>query len=98
MKRGRDNSVKCFTQITLIISNSAQKTYPNHSKKAQASSPEPKPDLAIIKDIQRQIRRQYTPEVKIRIGLEGWQGEPSVDESGRRVGLSTTIYSPLYLL
>ena len=56
------------------------------------SSPERKPVLSIIKDIQRQTRRQYSVEEKIRIVLEGLQGEQSVAEICRREGLNTNIY------
>jgi transposase len=88
----RDNSVNCFTQTTLVMSNSTKKASANHSKGAQASSSERKPALSIIKDIQRQTRRQYTAEEKIRIVLEGLQGEQSVAEICRREGLNTNIY------
>jgi transposase len=74
------------------MSNSTKKASPSHSKKAQASSSERKPALSIIKDIQRQTRRQYTAEEKIRIVLEGLQGEQSVAEICRREGLNTNIY------
>ncbi len=67
------------------------------SKGKRAASPTPtsaerKPALSIIKDIQRQTRRQYTAEEKIRIVLEGLQGEQSVAEICRREGLNTNIY------
>ena len=39
-----------------------------------------------------QTRRQYTAEEKIRIVLEGLQGEQSVAEICRREGLNTNIY------
>jgi transposase len=90
---GRDNSVNCFTYIPLVMSNSAKKS-PSRPKTAQATSitSERKPALSIIKDIQRQTRRQYTAEEKIRIVLEGLQGEQSVAEICRREGLNTNIY------
>lgn len=76
------------------MSNSAKKSPPNRSKTAQSASTasERKPALSIIKDIQRQTRRQYTAEEKIRIVLEGLQGEQSVAEICRREGLNTNIY------
>ena len=52
----------------------------------------PKPVLSVIKDIQRQTRRQYTAEEKIRIVLEGLRGEVSVAEICRREGLNTNVY------
>ena len=90
----RDNSVNCFTQITLVMSNSAKKSSPSRSKATQpvAAASERKPALSIIRDIQRQTRRQYSAEEKIRIVLEGLQGEQSVAEICRREGLNTNIY------
>ena len=53
----------------------------------------PKPAvLSIIKDIQRQSRKHYTAEEKIRIVLEGLQGESSVAEICRREGINTNVY------
>ena len=76
------------------MSNSAKKSPPNRSKTAQYASTasEHKPALSIIRDIQRQTRRQYTAEEKIRIVLEGLQGEQSVAKICRREGLNTNIY------
>jgi transposase len=76
------------------MSNSAKKSPSNRFKTTQVSTfaPERKPALSIIKDIQRQTRRQYTAEEKIRIVLEGLQGEQSVAEICRREGLNTNIY------
>lgn len=51
-----------------------------------------KPVLSIIKDIQRQTRKQYSAEEKIRIVLEGLQGEISVAEICRREGINPNIY------
>lgn len=56
------------------------------------SSAERKPVLSIIKDIQRQTRRQYSVEEKIRIVLEGLQGEQSVAEICRREALNPNVY------
>ena len=61
-------------------------------RSAPSTAAERKPALSIIKDIQRQTRRQYTAEEKIRIVLEGLQGEQSVAEICRREGLNTNIY------
>ena len=74
------------------MSNSTKKSLPSRSKATQATASERKPALSIIKDIQRQTRRQYTAEEKIRIVLEGLQGEQSVAEICRREGLNTNIY------
>ena len=75
------------------MSNSTKKA-PGRSKTAQTapSTPGRTPAFSIIKDIQRQARRQYTAEEKIRIVLEGLQGEQSVAEICRREGLNTNIY------
>lgn len=56
------------------------------------TSTERKPVLSVIKDIHRQTRRQYTVEEKIRIVLEGLQGEQSVAEICRREGLNPNVY------
>jgi transposase len=48
--------------------------------------------LSVIKDIQRQTRKQYSAEEKIRIVLEGLRGESSVAEICRREGINTNIY------
>ena len=50
------------------------------------------PVLSLIKDIQRQSRKQYSAEEKIRIVLEGLRGESSVVEICRREGLNTNVY------
>jgi transposase len=73
--------------------NSAKKSTPSRSKTVQSTSAasERKPALSIIKDIQRQTRRQYTAEEKIRIVLEGLQGEQSVAEICRRETTSATM-------
>lgn len=76
------------------MSNSTKKSIPTRSKTAQSvsSASGRKQPLSIIKDIQRQTRRQYTAEEKIRIVLEGLQGEQPVAEICRREGLNTNIY------
>jgi transposase len=76
------------------MSNSTRKSSPGRSNTAQpvAAASERKPALSIIRDIQRQTRRQYTAEEKIRIVIEGLQGEQSVAEICRREGLNTNIY------
>ena len=61
-------------------------------RSAPSTAAERKPALSIIKDIQRQTRRQYTAEEKIRIVLEGLQGEQSVAEICRREGLNRTDF------
>ncbi|WP_461117897.1 transposase, partial [Spirosoma jeollabukense] len=85
------NFLNCFTQTTLVMSKSV-KSQPKRSADHSSTSADRKPALSIIKDIQRQTRRQYTAEEKIRIVLEGLQGEQSVAEICRREGLNTNIY------
>jgi transposase len=55
-------------------------------------APPKQPVLSVIKDIQRQSRKHYSAEEKIRIVLEGLRGESSVAEICRREGINTNIY------
>ncbi len=64
-------------------------------KEPAQSTPLKHPVLSVIKDIQRQTRKQYSAEEKIRIiriVLEGLRGESSVAEICRREGINTNIY------
>ena len=74
------------------MSKSTKKASVKPSASKSSSSPERKPVLSIIKDIQRQTRRQYSVEEKIRIVLEGLQGEQSVAEICRREALNPNVY------
>jgi hypothetical protein len=79
------------------MSKSAKPAQAKRSATNSSTSAERKPALSIIKDIQPaagagQTRRQYSAEEKIRIVLEGFQGEQSVAEICRREGLNTNIY------
>ena len=74
------------------MSKSVKSSLAKRSATNPSTAAERKPALSIIKDIQRQTRRQYTAEEKIRIVLEGLQGEQSVAEICRREGLNTNIY------
>lgn len=79
------------------MSKSAKASQLKRSAINSSTSAERKPALSIIKDIQPdagagQTRRQYTAEEKIRIVIEGLQGEQSVAEICRREGLNTNIY------
>jgi len=47
---------------------------------------------SIIKEIKRKTRRKFTSEEKIRIVLEGLQGESSIADVCRREGIHTTMY------
>src|SRR5689334_19574494 len=58
----------------------------------QKSGPEKKPAEAVIKDIRRATRRQFSAEEKIRIVLEGLRGEDSIAELCRREGIASSMY------
>ena len=58
----------------------------------QKSGPEKKPAEAVVKDIRRATRRQFSAEEKVRIVLEGLRGEESIAELCRREGIASSIY------
>ena len=58
----------------------------------QTSGPVRKPAEAVIKDIHRATRRQFSAEEKIRIVLEGLRGEDSLAELCRREGIASSMY------
>ena len=59
----------------------------------QTSGPTKKaPAEAVLKDIRRATRRQFSAEEKIRIVLEGLRGEDSIAELCRREGLASNVY------
>ncbi|MFF9551246.1 IS3 family transposase [Methylobacterium fujisawaense] len=58
----------------------------------QTSGPARKPAEAVIKDIRRATRWQFSSEEKIRIVLEGLRGEDSIAELCRREGIATSMY------
>ena len=58
----------------------------------QTSGPARKPTEAVIKDIRRATRRQFSAEEKIRIVLEGLRGEGSIAELCRREGIASSMY------
>jgi transposase len=62
------------------------------TKESLTSSTSKQPVLSVIKDIQRQTRKQYSAEEKIRIVIEGLRGESSVAEICRREGINPNIY------
>lgn len=47
---------------------------------------------AVVREIRRKTRRQYSPEEKIRIVLEGLRGEESIAELCRRESISQNLY------
>jgi transposase len=67
-------------------------TKPTSKAASESVKEQAKPVLSIIKDIQRQTRKQYSAEEKIRIVLEGLQGEISVAEICRREAINPNIY------
>ena len=46
----------------------------------------------VIKEIQRQTRRKFSAEEKIRIVLEGLRGEDSIATICRREGINPNLY------
>jgi transposase len=70
----------------------SKSTKPTSKVTAEPVKEQPKPVLSIIKDIQRQTRKQYSAEEKIRIVLEGLQGQASIAEICRREGINPNIY------
>ncbi len=58
----------------------------------QTSGPARQPAEAVIKDIRRATRRQFSAEEKIRIVLEGLRGEDSIAELCRREGIASSMY------
>ena len=47
---------------------------------------------AAVREIRRRTRRKFAPEEKIRIVLEGLQGEQSIAELCRREGIAANLY------
>ena len=47
---------------------------------------------SIIREIKRQTRRKFTAEEKIRIVLEGLQGEAGITDLCRKEGIHPTMY------
>src|SRR3954449_6285459 len=58
----------------------------------QTSGPVKQPAEAVVKDIRRATRRQYSSEEKIRIVLEGLRGEASIAELCRKEGIAQSMY------
>ena len=47
---------------------------------------------AVVRDIRRRTRKQYSAEEKIRIVLAGLRGEDSIAELCRREGIAESLY------
>src|ERR687891_1657943 len=58
----------------------------------QTSGPARRPAEAVIKEIRRATRRQFSAEEKIRIVLCGLRGEDSISELCRREGIVQNLY------
>ena len=58
----------------------------------QKSGPGKAPAEQVLKDIRRQTRRHYSAEEKIRIVLEGFRREVSVNDLCRREGIKPSAY------
>src|SRR3954453_19530180 len=58
----------------------------------QKSGPVKQPAEAVVKDLRRATRRQFSAEEKIRIVLEGLRGEESISELCRREGIAASMY------
>ena len=58
----------------------------------QKSGPVKQPAEAVVKDLRRATRRQFSAEEKIRIVLEGLRGEESIAELCRREGIASSMY------
>ena len=58
----------------------------------QTSGPAKQPAEAVVKDIRRATRRQFSAEEKIRIVLEGLRGEESIAGLCRREGIASSMY------
>jgi transposase len=80
MSKSTKSASKAATPVTPLVGEPAQGVSAKQ------------PILSVIKDIQRQSRKQYSAEEKIRTVLEGLRGESSVAEICRREGLNTNVY------
>ena len=52
----------------------------------------PKKSEAISKDVKRRTKRQFNPEEKIAIVLEGMSGDESIAAICRREGIAQSVY------
>jgi transposase len=57
----------------------------------QKSGPGKAPAEQVLKDIQRQTRRQYSAKEKIRIVLEGLRSGENISELCRREGIAASM-------
>ena len=73
---------------TLIV----MKESPNTLVKMKRGPGRPKKSEAIIKDVKRRTKRQFNPEEKIAIVLEGMSGEESIAALCQREGIAQSVY------
>ena len=65
---------------------------PSHDEKAQAAEARTDETQAFVRRVRAVTRRRYTPEEKIRIVLEGFRREVTVNELCRREGIKPPAY------
>ena len=65
---------------------------PSNSEKSQAAEERSAETQAFVRRVRAVTRRRYTPEEKIRIVLEGFRREGTVNELCRREGIKPPAY------
>ncbi len=65
---------------------------PSNSEKSQAAEERSAETQAFVRRVRAVTRRRYTPEEKIRIVLEGFRREVTVNELCRREGIKPPAY------
>ena len=65
---------------------------PSNDEKAQAAEARTGETQAFVRRVRAVTRRRYTPEEKIRIVLEGFRREVTVNELCRREGIKPPAY------
>ena len=60
--------------------------------KQTSGSTKKAPAEAVLKDVRRATKRQFSAEEKIRSVLEGLRGEDSIAELCRRKGIASSMY------
>jgi transposase-like protein len=68
------------------------KESPNTLVKMKRGPGRPRKSEAIIKDVKRRTKRQFNPEEKIAIVIEGMSGEESIAALCRREGIAQSVY------
>ena len=62
------------------------------SQKTQAAEERTEETKSFVRRVRTAARRRYTPEEKIRIALEGFRGEVTVNDLCRREGIKPHSY------